>query len=146
MSFSRLIFAFALVAFTCIFATPQAFVAANWQTRQMVLLHVRVTDAEDNPVLDVPENAFQVTEDGVPQKIELFLNKEVPLTYGLAIDCSGSVRSQFSEIVRATKNIVNSNQPGDETFLVRFISSDKIETLQPLTSDKKTLIDGLDSL
>ena len=42
--------------------------------------------------------------------------------------------------------IVNTNKPEDETFLVRFISSDIIETVQELTSDKELLKKGLDSL
>ena len=35
---------------------------------------------------------------------------------------------------------------GDETFLVRFISSDKIETVQDFTASKDLLLDGLESL
>jgi len=49
-------------------------------------------------------------------------------------------------VIDAGKTIVNSNKAGDETFLVRFISSDKIETVQDFTSNKELLMDGLDSL
>jgi Ca-activated chloride channel family protein len=48
-------------------------------------------------------------------------------------------------VVDAGKTIINSNKPGDETFLVRFISSDKIETVQDFTSNKELLTDGLES-
>src|SRR5678809_688972 len=41
--------------------------------------------------------------------------------------------------------IRDSNKTGDETFLVRFISSDKIETVQDFTASKELLMDGLDS-
>jgi Ca-activated chloride channel family protein len=116
------------------------------QNPQMVMLHVRVTDADGRAVSDVPQSSFQVTEDGVPQKIALFSNKEVPLSYGLVIDSSGSLRSQFANVVRAAQRIVKSNGPNDETFIVRFISSDKIEVVQEPISDKKRLLDGLDSL
>ena len=112
----------------------------------MVVLHVRVTDSTDKAVRDVPQAAFQVTEDGVPQKIELFMNEEIPLTYGLMIDCSGSIRAQLPAIVWASKNIVKANKDSDQTFLVRFISSDKIETVQEFTTDKRLLFAGLDSL
>jgi Ca-activated chloride channel family protein len=111
-----------------------------------VLLHVRVTDAANNPVRDVPQQSFQVTEDGAPQKIELFMNEDVPLTYGLLIDCSGSMRSQIQQVVEAGMRIVNTNKPDDETFLVRFVSSDIIETIQELTSDKELLKKGFDTL
>jgi Ca-activated chloride channel family protein len=48
-------------------------------------------------------------------------------------------------VIDAGKSIINSNKPGDETFLVRFISSDKIETVQDFTANKDLLMDGLDS-
>ena len=142
MNCSRFIPALVVVVSVCSLAIP----ASSWQTQQRVLLHVRVTDAANNPVRDVPREAFQVTEDGTPQKIELFMNEEVPLTYGLVIDCSGSMRSQLQQVVDAGKKIIDTNKAEDETFLVRFISSDKIETLQELTSDKKLLLNGLDTL
>lgn len=74
------------------------------------------------------------------------MNEDVPLTYGLVIDCSGSMRSQLEQIVNAGKKIIETNKAKDETFIVRFISSDKIETLQELTSDKQVLRNGLDTL
>jgi Ca-activated chloride channel homolog len=109
------------------------------QQAQTVLLHVRVTDPTDKAVLDVPQSSFHVTEDGVPQKITLFMNKEIPLIYGLVIDSSGSVRSQLQQILNAAGRIVLSNRPSDETFIVRFISSDKITVEQEPTSDKAAL-------
>jgi Ca-activated chloride channel family protein len=56
------------------------------------------------------------------------------------------MRSQIDKVIEAAKEIVNSNKPGDETFLVRFIDSDKIETLQDFTSSKQALMDALDSM
>jgi Ca-activated chloride channel family protein len=69
----------------------------------------------------------------------------VPISYGLAVDTSGSLRSQLQSVVDAGKTIINANKRGDETFLVRFISSDKIETVQDFTDNKELLNDGLDS-
>lgn len=111
---------------------------------QVVLLHVRVTDPADKPVLDVPESSFQVTEDGVPQKISFFINKEVPLSYGLVIDASGSMHSQINQILEAAGRIVLSNRPSDDTFVVKFVSSDKIYVEQEPTSDKTALFKALD--
>jgi Ca-activated chloride channel family protein len=72
--------------------------------------------------------------------------EEVPISYGLAVDNSGSMRSQIDKVIEAAKEIVNSNKPGDETFLVRFIDSEKIETLQDFTPSKQALMDALDSM
>ena len=110
------------------------------QPDKMVILNVRVTDAHQKPVTDVPQDRFQVMEDGVPQTITLFSNKQVPLTYGLVIDCSGSLRSQLPAVINAGMKILNSNTDQDQTFLVRFISSDKLFVEQELTSDKQLLI------
>jgi Ca-activated chloride channel family protein len=113
---------------------------------RMVVLNVRVTDAESHAVLDVNGDAFSVVEDGVPQKITFFSKEEVPVSYGLVIDNSGSLRSQLDKVIQSGVKIVNSNKVGDETFLIRFISSDKIETVQDVTADKHLLIDGLTDL
>src|SRR5689334_8434764 len=121
---------------------PESIVRVN---TDLVQLHVRVIDRNNKPINDVPETAFHVFEDGVPQPIEDFSREEVPISYGLAVDTSGSLRSQLQSVIDAGKTIINSNKAGDETFLVRFISSDKIETVQDFTSNKEALMDGLDS-
>jgi len=112
---------------------------------ELVQLHVRVIDRNNKPINNVGQNEFHVFEDSVPQTIESFTREEVPISYGLAVDTSGSLRSQLQSVIDAGKTIINSNKTGDETFLVRFISSDKIETVQDFTANKELLNDGLDS-
>ncbi|HEU4871088.1 MAG TPA: VWA domain-containing protein [Pyrinomonadaceae bacterium] len=112
---------------------------------ELVQLHVRVIDRNNHPINNVPQNDFHIFEDGVAQTIEAFTREEVPISYGLAVDTSGSLRSQLQSVIDAGKTIINSNKRGDETFLVRFISSDKIETVQDFTDNKELLNDGLDS-
>jgi len=110
----------------------------------LVNLHVRVIDRNNRPIDNLPQGDFHVFEDGVLQPITSFTREEVPISYGLAVDTSGSLRSQLTSVIDAGKTIINSNKPGDETFLVRFISSDKIETVQDFTANKEALIDGID--
>ena len=121
---------------------PESIIRIN---AELVQLHVRVIDRNNRPIDNVPRSDFHVLEDGVPQTIETFTREEVPISYGLAVDTSGSLRSQLQSVIDAGKTIINSNKSGDETFLVRFISSDKIETVQDFTSNKEMLMDGLDS-
>ena len=121
---------------------PDSIVRIN---ADLVQLHVRVIDRNNRPINNVRREEFQVFEDGVPQSIESFTREEVPISYGLAVDTSGSLRSQLQSVIDAGKTIINSNKAGDETFLVRFISSDKIETVQDFTANKDLLVDGLDS-
>ena len=113
---------------------------------ELVTLNVRVIDRNNRPIDNVRENELHVYEDGVEQPMVFFSREEVPISYGLAVDTSGSLRSQLQSVIDAGKSIINTNKPADETFLIRFISSDKIETVQDFTSNQDLLIDALDGL
>ena len=115
-------------------------------TSELVQLHVRVIDRNNKPIGNVTKGEFHVYEDGVVQPIETFTREDVPISYGLAVDTSASLRSQIQSVIDAGKTIVNSNKPGDKTFLVHFISSDKIQTDQDFTDNRDLLIDALDNL
>lgn len=133
-------------ACSTVYAQSQTSSAPNPEPRRMVILNVRVTDSMNHAVVDVNQDAFSVTEDGVAQKITLFSKEVVPLSYGLLIDNSGSLRTQLSAVVQTGAKIVDGNKPDDETFIVRFISSDKTKTVQDVTSDKRLLMEALSSL
>lgn len=113
---------------------------------ELVTLHVRVIDRNNHLINNLQKDEFKILEDGVPQPIFSFTREEVPVMYGLAVDTSGSLRPAFDSVINASKAIINSNKRGDETFLERFISSDKIETIQDFTANKDALMDGLDTL
>ena len=113
---------------------------------KMVVLNVRVADANGHAMTQVGQDSFRVAEDGVPQKISLFSKAEIPITYGLVIDCSASLRTLLERVIQTGTKIVQSNKAEDEGFLVRFISTDKIEMVQDITADKGSLVDGLANL
>ena len=113
---------------------------------QLVTLNIRVIDRNNRPIDNVRQEDFNIFEDGVLQPIFDFNKEEVPISYGLAVDTSGSLRSQLPTVIDAAKTIINSNKPGDETFLMGFISSDKIETLLDFSSRKDDLLDAVDNL
>lgn len=110
----------------------------------LITLNVRVIDRNNRPISRLSQNDFHVYEDGVEQPVEFFSEEEVPISYGLAVDTSGSLRNQLQAVIDAGKTIINSNKRGDETFIIRFIDSDKIELKQDFTSSKDLLIDTLD--
>lgn len=112
----------------------------------LVTLNVRVIDRSNKPIDNVRQSDFHVYEDGVPQPIESFGKEEVPITYGLAVDTSLSLRNQLQSVMDAAKTIINSNKKGDETFIERFISSDKINVEKEFTANKDELIDAIDNL
>ena len=113
---------------------------------ELVNLNVRVVDRNNRPINNLQESEFKIFEDNVPQKIEFFSKSEVPTNYSLVIDNSGSLRSQIDEVIEASKILVAANKPEDETSIIRFVSSDKIEVLQDFTSNKTDLNDALDNL
>jgi len=110
------------------------------------ILHVRVIDRNNRPVDDVRQDELRVYENNVPQTITSFTREEVPITYGLVVDNSGSLRSQIGQVIEAAKTIVASNKPGDETFVVRFVSSDEIKIMQDFTADRQSLNDALEDM
>ncbi|HEX8353339.1 MAG TPA: VWA domain-containing protein, partial [Pyrinomonadaceae bacterium] len=112
----------------------------------LVNLHVRVVDRNNRPINDVGSEEFRVFENGVQQQVQFVTREEVPITYGLVVDNSGSLRSQIGQVVEAAKTIVASNKPGDEAFVVRFIASDEIKILQDFTADRNALGDALDDM
>ncbi len=113
---------------------------------ELVNLNVRVIDRNSRPVNGLPETEFKIFEDGVAQQIEFFSRSEVPTNYGLVIDNSGSLRQQLEKVIEASKILVATNKPDDETIVIRFVSRDKITIEQPFTKNKTDLNDSLDNL
>ncbi len=112
----------------------------------IVGLNVRVIDRNNRPINSLTKNDFQVYEDNVLQEIDGFSKAEVPTNYTLVIDNSGSLRQQLEKVIDAGKTIIGTNKPDDETSVIRFVSSDKIEIKQEFTNDKAELFDALDNL
>ena len=113
---------------------------------ELVTLQVRVIDRNTHPINNISKDDFKVFEDGVPQKVFSFTQEEVPVIYGLAVDTSGSLRTQLNQVIDAAKTIINSNKRGDETFLERFVDRDQIENLQEFTNNKDLLLDAVENL
>ncbi|HZH34615.1 MAG TPA: VWA domain-containing protein [Pyrinomonadaceae bacterium] len=113
---------------------------------ELVSLSVRVVDRNGRVQGDVKPEEFKVFENGALQKLDFVSKEEVPVNYGLLIDNSGSLRSQLEKVIEAGKILVNANKPEDETFIIRFVSSDKVELKQDFTADKNLLNETLDEL
>src|SRR6476661_1034688 len=113
---------------------------------ELVNINVRVVDRNSRPISNLTKNDFKILEDNVPQQIEFFSKSEVPTNYSLVIDNSGSLRQQIEKVIEASKILVANNRPADETSIIRFVSSEKIEIIQDFTSNKTDLNDALDNL
>ena len=86
----------------------------------LVVLHATVTDRQGGFVSDLGEQDFEVYEDGVPQRIRLFRNEDVPVTVGLVVDHSTTMRPKLAEVTAAARTFVRSSNREDEMFVVNF--------------------------
>lgn len=104
-------------------------------------LNVTVTDKNDHLVNNLTESAFTVLENGVPQPIKIFKHEDVPVSMGLVIDNSGSMRSKRAGVEAAALTLVKDSNPDDETFVVNFNDEPYLD--QDFTSDISVLQKGL---
>jgi Ca-activated chloride channel homolog len=111
---------------------------------QLVDLHVSVIDKNGKLVTDMPESAFKVYENGVEQPLKRFLREDVPVSMGIIIDNSGSMRDKRAKVAAASVALVKASNPQDEEFIVDF--NDDAYLDQPLTGDIKKLEAALDRL
>lgn len=86
----------------------------------IVLLDVSVKDAKGGFVSGLKRENFRVFENKVPQDLTIFAAQDVPVTVGLVVDNSGSVRPKKPEIVTAALTFVARSNPKDELFIVNF--------------------------
>ncbi|HEX8367097.1 MAG TPA: VWA domain-containing protein [Pyrinomonadaceae bacterium] len=113
---------------------------------ELVNLNVRIVDRNNRPISNVQKREVKIFEDNVLQEIDSFSKAEVPTNYALVIDNSGSLRHQLEKVIDASKVIVGTNRPDDETSVVRFVSREKISIEQPFTSNKADVMEALDNL
>jgi Ca-activated chloride channel homolog len=99
---------------------------------QEVLLHATVIDDKQRMVTNLDKNAFTVFEDGKLQVIKSFRYEDVPISLGIVIDNSGSMREKRAKVNKAAVNLVRASNPQDEVFVVNF--SDEFYLDQPFTN------------
>jgi len=86
----------------------------------MVVLQATATDRKGHPVEQLSREDFAVLDDRVPQVIRLFRHEDAPVTVGLVIDHSGSMREKLAEVTAAARAFVQSSNPKDQMFVVNF--------------------------
>jgi Ca-activated chloride channel homolog len=96
-------------------AAPQISVDVN-----LVVLNPVVRDRKGQFASDLREGDFQVYEDGVRQDIQLFRHEDIPVTVGLVVDHSGSMKSKLGDVITAARTFVQSSRPDDQMFVVNF--------------------------
>ena len=86
----------------------------------LVVLNATVRDGKGRFATDLGEQNFQVYEEGVLQTIRLFRHEDIPVTVGLVVDHSGSMRPKLGDVIAAAQLFAQSSSPDDQMFVVNF--------------------------
>jgi Ca-activated chloride channel family protein len=106
-----------------------------------VLLSCAVVDEKGRPVEDLKLPDFHVWEDGNAQATTSFLHQDQPVSLGIMVDNSGSMRDKRTAVNAAALTLLKASNPKDAAFIVNF--SDHAFLDQGFTSDLAALDRGL---
>jgi VWFA-related protein len=108
---------------------------------RLVVLHATVTNNRGELVTDLDARAFSVFENGKRQAVTLFRRDDIPVSLGLLIDNSGSMRRLRANVEAAALAFARASNPQDEMFVLNF--ADKARVDVPMTSDLQILERGI---
>jgi Ca-activated chloride channel homolog len=109
-----------------------------------VTLPVTVVDDKSHLVTSLAQGNFTVYENGEPQKIIDFRREDIPVSIGILVDNSGSMREKREKVATAVLNLIKASNPGDEEFIVNF--NDEAYLDQDFTNNLGHLHEALDRL
>ena len=111
-----------------------------------IRLLMTVTDINDNPVIELPQNKFKIYEDGMLQTIESFSNiATTPISIVLIMDYSNSIQPFIEDVELAAKGFINQldlNNNTDEVALMKFAAN--ITLVQSFTDNSDDLMLAID--
>lgn len=111
---------------------------------QNVRLPVTVVDDRKHLVTDLGKNNFTVYEDGQPQEIVDFRREDIPVSIGILVDNSGSMREKREKVSTAVLNLIKASNPDDEVFVVNFNDEPYLD--QDFTDNLGKMHEALDRL
>jgi Ca-activated chloride channel homolog len=114
----------------------------------LVVLHVSVLNDRSVFVPGLLEENFRVLEDKVEQKLSVFKQEDVPVSFGLVVDNSGSMRDKRPQVNAAALTFVKTSNPQDEGFVVNFNDDYYLDTEHDFTSDlgeMRTALERIDA-
>jgi Ca-activated chloride channel homolog len=109
----------------------------------LVLTYTTVFDKSGHFVRGLKQDNFKVFEDGVQQTVTSFSQEDVPISMGILLDLSGSMKGKIDQVNKAAVAFIQASNPQDQVFLVGF--NDDVELLQDYTSDIDEITDSLDN-
>ncbi len=113
-----------------------------------VVLHATVIDKKGHIANDLKQDDFHIFEDGAPQTLTHFAHADVPVTMGIVIDDSGSMRDKRQAVNAAALIFAKTSNPQDQVFVVNFNDVYYLDTPGDFAStieDLKSALDKIDS-
>jgi Ca-activated chloride channel homolog len=108
---------------------------------RLVVLPISVADKNGKLVTDLKQSSFKVFENGIEQPIKIFKREDVPISLGIIIDNSGSMKEKRQKVEIASLDMVKASNPQDEVFIVNFNDQPWLDV--PMTSDIKAMQEGI---
>lgn len=105
----------------------------------LVVFHASVVNKKGHLVNNLTEKDFRVLENGVPQKLSVFSHADIPVTMGIDIDDSGSMRDKRPEVNAAALTFVQTSNPDDQVFVVNFNDEYYLDTPGNFASNMEEL-------
>jgi len=105
----------------------------------LVVLHATVVDKKGHRVNNLTQKDFRVLENGVPQTVSVFSHADIPVTMGIDIDDSGSMREKRPEVNEAALTFVKTSNPEDQVFVVNFNDEYYLDTPGNFASNMEEL-------
>ena len=103
------------------------------QSVELVLVPVTVMDQANRIVTGLQEENFHLLEDKHPQPIKNFWKEDEPVSVGVVLDVSGSMRDKLERAQDAVKALLEHSNPDDEFFLLTF--ADQPSLVQDFTQN-----------
>jgi Ca-activated chloride channel family protein len=112
----------------------------------LVVLLASVVDGQGRFVPDLKQENFRVFEDRVEQKLSVFRREDIPITLGLVVDNSGSMRDKRERVNAAALTFVKTSKRDDEVFVVNFNDEFYLDLDKDFTNDPAELSEALERI
>ncbi|MGH9435137.1 MAG: VWA domain-containing protein, partial [Terriglobia bacterium] len=112
----------------------------------LVVLHATVVNNKGQMIDDLGKPDFRVYENGIRQNLAVFSHSDVPVTMGIVIDDSGSMRDKRPSVDAAALTFVKTSNPHDQVFVVNFNDVYYVDTPGNFAANTQQLESALDKI
>ena len=107
----------------------------------LVLIPVHVVTSDGATVTALRKEDFELFQDGVQQTITHFTRDDAPISAGVILDVSGSMRNKMAKASEAAAEFFKFANPEDEFFLVEFNGHARLNV--PFTRDWSSILSAI---